>query len=162
MTARAAEKGQYALTDTQAHEEADSTYSNIDGNHDHLLTAQDTELGCNLNASWKESIMAWRVEVAAWLFSCACTVALVLVLSQYNDKPSPKWHYGLTLNTLTALLVTIARVALSVPIVECISQLKWLWYTSVQTRPMMDFQRFDKASRGLFGSLSFLAHPQCL
>lgn len=150
-------KGHYALTNIHPRDEADFAPSEIIG--DHGTIALDDSGG---DASWSESILAWRIEFAAWLLSFGCTVALFLVLHEYNGQATPEWHYGLTLNTLTALLVTIARVALSVPIVEGISQLKWLWYTSRKTRSMMDFQHFDKASRGFMGSILFLARPQYL
>lgn len=37
------------------------------------------------------------------------------------------------------------------PVVECISQLKWLWF--VRKQKLVDFQAFDDASRGPTGSL---------
>ena len=159
MRTGTAYKGHYALTDMHAREETDLTPSEIIGDHGET----DTRLeDFGWNASWKESILAWRAELGAWLFSFGCTVAIFLVLNRYNGQATPEWHYGLTLNTLTALLVTIARVSLSVPIVEGISQLKWLWYTSHEPRSMMDFQHFDNASRGFLGCIFFLARPRYL
>jgi len=154
-----AEKGHYSLTQSHAHDEADSPPNETVETHEHDLAEGGVQLGCN--ASWKESILAWRLEATAWLLSCACTIVLFLFLSAYDGKPTPKWHFSLTLNALTAILTTIARVALSVPIVEGISQLKWLLFAD-KTRSIMRFQHFDKASRGFVGSLSFLARPECL
>lgn len=37
------------------------------------------------------------------------------------------------------------------PVVECISQLKWLWF--VRKQKLIDIQAFDDASRGPTGSL---------
>jgi hypothetical protein len=159
MKTTSAEKGQYSLTEAHEQDGADSPPNETVETHEQHLVENDIQLGCN--ASWKESILAWRLEAAAWLLSCACTVALFLVLSAYDGKPTPKWHYSLTLNALTAILTTIARVALSVPIVEGISQLKWLLFAK-KTRSIMHFQHFDKASRGFVGSLSFLTRPECL
>ncbi|KAI0817888.1 hypothetical protein GGR55DRAFT_622433 [Xylaria sp. FL0064] len=38
---------------------------------------------------------------------------------------------------------------------ECISQLKWQWF-SQQPRRLIDIEHFDAASRGPWGSLRFL------
>ncbi|GKT48240.1 uncharacterized protein ColSpa_08421 [Colletotrichum spaethianum] len=65
-----------------------------------------------------------------------------------------KWPLGLTLNTLIAFLATLARAAFVIPVSESISQLKWLWYRD--ERPLKDFQDFDSASRGPWGSLQLL------
>ena len=49
-----------------------------------------------------------------------------------------------------------------VPIVEGLSQLKWMWFLdgsgtiSNQYRPLIDFQVFDEAARGGFGGLKLL------
>ncbi|CAP66458.1 uncharacterized protein PODANS_4_3660 [Podospora anserina S mat+] len=40
------------------------------------------------------------------------------------------------------------------PVVECISQWKWNWFD--QEHPITDFDVFDKASRGVFGSVLLL------
>ncbi|KAK0744305.1 hypothetical protein B0T21DRAFT_281774 [Apiosordaria backusii] len=40
------------------------------------------------------------------------------------------------------------------PLVECISQWKWNWFDL--ERPITDFDIFDKASRGVFGSILLL------
>jgi len=40
------------------------------------------------------------------------------------------------------------------PVAECISQLKWNWFE--KERPLADFETFDKASRGVLGSIYLL------
>ncbi|KAF7195354.1 hypothetical protein HII31_03246 [Pseudocercospora fuligena] len=45
------------------------------------------------------------------------------------------------------------------PIAEAISQLKWHWYWG-RERPILDFERFDSASRGPWGSLMLLCSPR--
>ena len=43
-----------------------------------------------------------------------------------------------------------------IPVVECLGQLKWTWFTGSRPRPLIDFQLFDEASRGVFGSFKLL------
>jgi hypothetical protein len=38
---------------------------------------------------------------------------------------------------------------------ECLSQLKWLWYSGA-SRPLGDVEAYDRASRGLIGSVQLL------
>ncbi|KAF6831307.1 hypothetical protein CPLU01_06864 [Colletotrichum plurivorum] len=73
------------------------------------------------------------------------------MLRYFNNKPLPQWPLGLTLNTAITLLATFARAAFIVPVSESLSQLKWLWY--LRARPLKDFQDFDAASRGVWGSV---------
>ena len=42
-----------------------------------------------------------------------------------------------------------------IPVIECISQLKWLWFVD-RYRILADFDVFDRASRGSWGSLQLL------
>lgn len=45
-------------------------------------------------------------------------------------------------------------MALMKPVTECLSQLKWLWFT--RKRPLAEFAVFDNASRGGLDSLKLL------
>lgn len=100
---------------------------------------------------WKGAIFAWWQELLWCLLSIVSVAALAAVLSYFDEKPLPAWPLGLTLNTVIALLATLARTAFIVPVSEGLSQLKWLWYRS--NRPLKHFQDFDAASRGLWGSV---------
>ena len=42
-----------------------------------------------------------------------------------------------------------------IPVIECISQLKWLWFAD-RYKTLADFDRFDRASRGSWGSFLLL------
>ncbi|KAF4949626.1 hypothetical protein FSARC_13419 [Fusarium sarcochroum] len=106
------------------------------------------------SAMWKGIVSKWYPEMLWCFISIGCFVVLVLVLIHYNEEPLPKWPLGLTLNTAIALLTTLSRTGFVLPICECISQLKWLWYR--KERPLTDLQTFDEASRGPWGSLKLL------
>lgn len=77
--------------------------------------------------------------------------AVVIVLENYKDEPLPDWPFGITLNALISILATIAQMAMMKPVIECLSQLKWLWF--VRRRNLLHFQALEDASRGPAGSL---------
>jgi hypothetical protein len=108
---------------------------------------------------------AWRVILSSWwpeLVSCAVSIAsataLAIVLHRFNNKTLPVWPLGLTLNTLIAFLATISRCTFIIPATESVSQFKWLWFQ--KPRPLRDFQTFDEASRGPWGSLKLLVRTK--
>ncbi|KAM0421049.1 hypothetical protein ACHAPT_011120 [Fusarium lateritium] len=76
------------------------------------------------------------------------------MLQRFDGQRIPEWPLGLTINTAIALLSTMSRTAFVMPVSESVSQLKWLWYQ--KERPLADFQTFDDASRGPWGSLKLL------
>ena len=96
----------------------------------------------------------WLWELLSWLTSAASITALVVVLSIHNGRPLPQWPLGITLNTFISLIATLAKASAIVPVAESIGQLKWLWFK--QQRKLFDFQAFDDASRGPWGSLQLL------
>ncbi|TQN69467.1 hypothetical protein CSHISOI_06108 [Colletotrichum shisoi] len=103
---------------------------------------------------WSTSLRGWVPELLWCVVSTASVAALAGVLSRFDGQPLPEWPLGLTLNTLIAFLATLARAAFVIPVSESISQLKWLWYR--EERPLKDFQDFDSASRGPWGSIQLL------
>lgn len=50
----------------------------------------------------------------------------------------------------------VASAALILPISEAIGQLKWAWFGGSKSKEMIDFEIFDKASRGAWGSFLLL------
>jgi hypothetical protein len=61
---------------------------------------------------------------------------------------------GVTVNTFVAFFATFAKAAFMLPLGEAISQWKWNWYSD--DRQLSDFQLFDSASRGAWGSILLL------
>lgn len=104
----------------------------------------------------RHTLLAWWPEVVWCVVSVACIAVLVSVLSVYNDKPLPRWPLALTLNTVIAFISTVCRTAFVIPVVEALSQSKWNWFKRHGPRPIKDFQVFDEASRGPWGSLKLL------
>jgi hypothetical protein len=99
----------------------------------------------------------WQWEFGASLFSLGCFAAVVGVLAVNEHKSLTGWTFvfGISLNTLIAILSTLSRTALMVPVASCISQLKWIHLVSA-SRPLCDVQVFDDASRGPWGAFELI------
>ncbi|KAJ3545026.1 hypothetical protein NM208_g2722 [Fusarium decemcellulare] len=99
---------------------------------------------------------AWALEFLLLLLAGGLFAAICLILDKYNDQELPNWDdMGITLNTLVATLATIFRSIIAFIIFNILAQLKWNW-VSGRFRPVQDIQRFDDASRGVYGSLQLL------
>ncbi|CAH0051211.1 unnamed protein product [Clonostachys solani] len=96
----------------------------------------------------------WALEIASIGISTLLLVAIIVVLARFDGNSLPEWPLAVTLNTLIALLVTVAKAAFMAPVSVAISQGQWGWF--LQERPLYDFHVFDQASRGPWGSLVFL------
>ncbi|EUC46608.1 hypothetical protein COCMIDRAFT_35835 [Bipolaris oryzae ATCC 44560] len=109
------------------------------------------------NNSGKLHLRDWYWEFIAAIFSTACVIAVIVVLRKYEGKSLSSWrfYHDITLNTLVALLSTLSRTALIVPVASCISQLKWIHLVS-SPRPLHEYQILDEASRGPWGSLTLI------
>ena len=105
----------------------------------------------------------WLPEIIASILSIASLLSIVIVLRIYdgqslNDLNLP---YSLTLNGIIAVIATLNRVALMVPVGSAMSQEAWLWFSSVAHKDtcrsrFLDLDLSDAASRGAWGSLVFL------
>jgi hypothetical protein len=106
---------------------------------------------------WKRgAVKPWRLEIMSWLLSalCMCTIAAVLYL--FQDRPLPKhWLMGITLNAYLSILSRAASAALMLSVSEALGQLKWSWFQG-RSKKLSDFEMFDNASRGPWGSFILL------
>ncbi|KAF6793355.1 hypothetical protein CMUS01_16104 [Colletotrichum musicola] len=100
-------------------------------------------------------LKGWWQELACCAISIVSFVALVFFLRAFNGEPLPSWPSGITINTVVAFLATISRTAFVIPVAEGLSQAKWNWFKK-KPRPLEDFDAFDQASRGPWGSLTLL------
>jgi hypothetical protein len=85
---------------------------------------------------------------------------IVIMLYVYKDKRIPDWIFGLTLNAYISVLSKIASAALLLPVSEALGQLKWSWFNKGNSKKMWDFEIFDNASRGPWGSLLLLVRTK--
>ena len=108
-------------------------------------------------------VKRWLLEIVSWLFSAICMAAVIGVLVKLQDQPLTKWvlaeKTGLTLNTYISILSKMAGAALILPVSEALGQLKWSWFLE-HSKQMWDFEIFDNASRGPWGSLLLLVRTK--
>ncbi|KAF2489927.1 hypothetical protein BU16DRAFT_567020 [Lophium mytilinum] len=115
----------------------------------------------------KSSILSTSLSLLQdwWLWeilgACLGTITLLIIcilLSIYDGRPQPSIRWGITLNAVIALLTTIMKAALLTVVAEGLNQEKWARFANrtLWKHPLSDFQVFDYASRGGFGSLSLL------
>ncbi|KAH8730722.1 hypothetical protein GQ44DRAFT_822891 [Phaeosphaeriaceae sp. PMI808] len=105
----------------------------------------------------------WLLEIISWLVSAICMGAIIATLFVLRDQSVDKWPFakmGLTLNAFVSILSRIAGAALLLPVAEAIGQLKWSWFMKGGSKKMWDFEMFDNASRGPWGSLQLLIHTK--
>jgi hypothetical protein len=101
----------------------------------------------------------WLLEILSWLFSALCMAVAIGVLIYLKDEPLSKWQLAertpLTLNAFISILSKMAGAALLLPVSEALGQLKWSWFLE-HSKQMWDFEIFDNASRGPWGSMLLL------
>jgi hypothetical protein len=85
------------------------------------------------------------------------TGAVIAILASLNNRPLARWPLGLTVITV---LSKVASAALILPISEAIGQLKWSWFHGDESKDAFDFEIFDKASRGAWGSVLLLVRTR--
>lgn len=100
-------------------------------------------------------VKRWLLEILSWLLSALCMAGIIGVLVYLQDEKIPKWPFGLTLNAYVSALARTASSALMFPTSEALGQLKWSWFQG-DSKKMWDFEIFDNASRGPWGSLLLL------
>ena len=102
----------------------------------------------------------WLPELFASLLSVASLASLIAILSHYQGQGIHDLHLpsSLTLNGLVAILSTLIRVSLMVPVGSALSQEVWLWLSKAQkdNGTLQNLEFSDAASRGSWGSLIFL------
>ena len=108
------------------------------------------------------SFLWWWPELLAAAVAIISLLAIAFVARHYRgqgiqtvDLPS-----GLGLNGLIALLSTIARAALLIPVAATLSQEAWLWFSDLRRRSaqLQDLTVSDDASRGAWGSVLLFGH----
>ncbi|KAK5053886.1 hypothetical protein LTR84_001848 [Exophiala bonariae] len=104
----------------------------------------------------------WLWEVSAWVVSFAALASMIGILGAVNNKPIPQWgirknirgaeySVSISINALLSIFATIMKTALIIPVAASLSQLKWNWFLSENR--LLDYQKFEAASRGPLGSV---------
>jgi hypothetical protein len=97
---------------------------------------------------------SWKWEALSAAVCLLCQAALVSILQSMDQKPLSRWTAPVSLNAAVSILTTASKSLLLLVVAECISQAKWRLFTKPQR--LLDFDVFDNASRGPFGSLKVL------
>ncbi|KAF2866136.1 hypothetical protein BDV95DRAFT_456351, partial [Massariosphaeria phaeospora] len=106
-------------------------------------------------------IKRWLFEIISWLLSALCMIAIIILLIVFKNKSVPSnMLFGLTLNDCISTLSKIASAALLLPASEALGQLKWSWFQGDRSKKVWDFEIFDNASRGPWGSFLLLARTR--
>jgi len=114
---------------------------------------------------WKYSasgnvVKRWLLEIISWSLSALCMAGIIIILIVYKNDRIPNWPLGLTLNAYISVLSKIASAALLLPVSEALGQLKWSWFQGTKSQKMWDFEIFDNASRGPWGSMLLLVRTK--
>lgn len=126
------------------------------GSQDHLLKFPPPRRADTGNWFTRRSTDWWFMEILSCLVSLLSLIVIIIILRVYDNQPSSKWPHSITLNSLLALFTTLAQAGLIMPVSEALSQLKWVWFKEDE-RPLVDFETFDRASRGPLGGIKLLA-----
>ena len=105
--------------------------------------------------------ISWWLELSALVLSLAPLGALVALLYISDGQPVSTWA-GLSPSAIVSILAGTSKASLAFVISTCLSQGKWNWAGRF-VGPLIDFDRFDAASRGAWGSIrllrSMIRHP---
>ncbi|KAI4943222.1 hypothetical protein J4E91_009662 [Alternaria rosae] len=104
------------------------------------------------NAS-QNILKRWLFEIVSLTISAICMGSIIGLCVYTKDQPLSDWPLA---STAQNVLSKIASAALILPISEAIGQLKWAWFRGAKSKDMIDFEIFDKASRGAWGSFLLL------
>ena len=99
---------------------------------------------------------SWVFEIVSLLVSIAAIAGMIGVLAHFNGRSLPEWPLDITLNTLVALLATLANANLAMPLQSGIGQFKWIHFKAGRA-PLTDMEAYDDASRGTWGAIKLLA-----
>lgn len=138
-----------------------STADDSADTNDHDSSAPLRELETDLSSSTKRTdlqqwaIDNWIWEFGSWIASALLLGGIALTLSIHNNQPLPEWPFGITINALISLLSTFSTSALMLVLTSVIGQGNWISFSRKDHR-VSDFQPYDEASRGPWGSLMFL------
>ncbi|KAL3486788.1 hypothetical protein BJX62DRAFT_241663 [Aspergillus germanicus] len=104
--------------------------------------------------SRRNDTVGWSWEFGAALLSITGLALLIGFLAKVHGTSYGSWQYTTSPNTVVAIITAITKAALLVPILTCLSQLKWNLYK--RPAKLSHMQTLDQSSRGPWGSLILL------
>lgn len=97
----------------------------------------------------------WYAKGIAITTTFFCTATVTCILAMMNNKPLSHWNFIISLNATVAALITAAQSTAIFSVSSCQSQSKWLHFKK-SARMLQEFDLFEDASRGPWGSLMVL------
>jgi hypothetical protein len=102
-------------------------------------------------------VKLWKYEVLSTVCSVGALLAIIAVLFAYDGKSMTRWNAWLRPNTVVSALSTLAKSSMLMVVGQGLGQLKWQHFER-RPRRLLDFDVFENASRGPWGSLRLLYH----
>lgn len=131
--------------------------------HGHQRTIKDTQHNPKVPAvhvqqrrrpaPWIERLWFW--ELGACVLGIACLASIVGVLIYEDGKPLDEWRLIIAPTAVVSFLGTLTKSSMLLALSEVLSQSKWLHFQK-GPQTLSDLQLFDAASRGPWGSATFL------
>lgn len=121
-------------------------YLDTSGDAHAINTSEDKTRGNAFRVS------SWALEIVTLALATGIIVAMFITLGMYDNQVTPDW--SINVNTIVSILTAVLRACILFVVANVIGQAKWAWFD--KTRPLAHIERFDNASRGIFGSFQLL------
>ncbi|KAF2500858.1 hypothetical protein BU16DRAFT_442727, partial [Lophium mytilinum] len=106
-----------------------------------------------INSTWKRLSTSmtdsWIPEIASLATSIALLIGLAVLFITWDGKFTSKWTAWLSFPTVVAVMTKASQAALAVPVASSLSQMGWMHFH--EQNAVLDFQRFDAATRSPWG-----------
>jgi hypothetical protein len=99
----------------------------------------------------------WIIEILFMIISLGSFISIAVILGLHDGQMMPEFWLGITLNTIISALATLGKGTLLITVANCLSQFKWAWFVGPGQKSLLEFQRLDEASRGMWGSIKLLS-----
>jgi hypothetical protein len=92
------------------------------------------------------------LESISSILALGLLIGIVIIFWYMDNKPLSAWRGHVSLNATISILTTACTTALMHGVSTFIGQSKWLHFKN-GPRKLADFETFDGASRGIWGSI---------
>lgn len=97
----------------------------------------------------------WLLESISSMVALGLLVGIAIIFWYMDNKPLSAWRGRVSLNATISILTTACTTALMHGVSTFIGQLKWLHFKNGPCK-LAEFETFDGASRGVWGSILML------
>ncbi|PLN76120.1 hypothetical protein BDW42DRAFT_26799 [Aspergillus taichungensis] len=97
----------------------------------------------------------WLWESISSILALGLLIGIAVIFWYMDDKPLSAWRGHVSLNSTIAILTTSCTAVLMHGVSAFIGQSKWLHFKD-KPRKLTDFEVYDEASRGPWGSIQLL------